>query len=974
MSLRSPSLHLQSLRLPMPRHYRLSVYVSTLFLALLLAFAAVTVVLQYRQTKAILLSASSILFDRVGQEISMSITGLYGSAGSVARLLATSPAAGAATLEERLAAVPMFAGALAGDGPVEAAYLGWDDGAFFLVRRLAGRPAVAARLAAPEGTAYVVQSRAPAPDGRMTGRYVFYDGALRPIETREAPDYRYDPRERPWFTDALASGQPTVTGPYVFFTTGEIGTTIAVRAAGGRAVAAVDIAMAGLGDELAQLKPSPSARVVVYDGRSRVLAAAGDGRQAGARPAGATQLPVLEDDEKALLFGDAATASVDWHGEAWLRATSVVDLPGIRLGIAVAAPQAELLAEANRLRDWSLALSAAVVLAAAAAALALSGLATRPLRALVAEARSIRALKFDDTPPVTSPITEIRALAEAMDHMKGTIRHLLDISVSLPNERDFESLMGRIASETIHIASARVAAIYLAEPSGRLKPIVARRGAEPLGWLPDELDPEADRSHPVVRAAREGSVRARLSVGDIARLYPRLGSTQPVDVLAVPLRNRGGDVLGVLILSQAVGTFADADQRDLLFVIEAVSGMAATAIETQRLLAEQKRLLEAVIELVADAIDRRSPYTGGHCRRVPAITEMLARAAERATEGVFRDFQLTAEQWEELRIAAWLHDCGKITTPEHIVDKATKLETVHNRVHEIRTRFEVVKREAEVAAWKAIAGGADAPATLAGLAAAWAGIDADFAFVAACNLGSEVMAADDVARLRAIGGRTWTRTLDDTLGISNEERQRLAGRPERPLPAPEPLLADRPEHVTRRPAGGEDAFVRQFTLAAPALLQNRGEIYNLSIARGTLNAEERYKVNEHVIETIRMIGKLPFPSNLGHVGEIAGNHHERIDGNGYPRGLTGDAMSRRARILALADVFEALTASDRPYRRAMTLSKAIAILAEMRDEGHIDPDLFALFLTSGVYRDYAERHLGRDQIDEVDIARYLAAA
>ena len=231
--------------------------------------------------------------------------------------------------------------------------------------------------------------------------------------------------------------------------------------------------------------------------------------------------------------------------------------------------------------------------------------------------------------------------------------------------------------------------------------------------------------------------------------------------------------------------------------MEAVSA-ASLWVYSQRLILEQKRLLESFIELVAGAIDRKSPYTGGHCQRVPELTKMIARAAEAATDGPFKDFALSEVQWEELHIAAWLHDCGKVTMPEYVVDKATKLETIYDRLHEVRMRFEVLKREAEVACWKAVAEGAPREQRLMELRAFWAVLDEEFAFVAGCNEGGEQMAADKIARLHQIAGRKWTRTLDDRLGLSREEKLRKARTPATVLPALEPLLADRPEHVFER--------------------------------------------------------------------------------------------------------------------------------------------------------------------------------
>ena len=234
---------------------------------------------------------------------------------------------------------------------------------------------------------------------------------------------------------------------------------------------------------------------------------------------------------------------------------------------------------------------------------------------------------------------------------------------------------------------------------------------------------------------------------------------------------------------------------------------------------------------------------------------------------------------------------------------------------------------------------------------------------------------EHIARIQALAQRTWRRTLSDRIGISHEEQQRKQSIAEAELPTQEPLLADRPDHLF--PRAPRDILKADnawgFKVNVPEHLYNRGELYNLSIGRGTLAEEERYKINEHIIQTIIMLEKLPFPRHLQKVPEIAGGHHEKMDGSGYPKRLTGAQMSVPARMMAIADIFEALTAVDRPYKKGKTLSEAIKIMGFMQKDRHIDAELFALFLRSGVYREYAERYMPKELVDEVDIQAYLGA-
>jgi hypothetical protein len=231
-------------------------------------------------------------------------------------------------------------------------------------------------------------------------------------------------------------------------------------------------------------------------------------------------------------------------------------------------------------------------------------------------------------------------------------------------------------------------------------------------------------------------------------------------------------------------------------------------------------------------------------------------------------------------------------------------------------------------------------------------------------------------RLQAIAQKNWVRTIDDTLGLSAEELMRLQKSGTVALPCTETLLADRTEHLIERK--NEDSIdvnnLWGFKVVEPKYLYNRGELHNLSIIRGTLTDEERYKINQHMSQTIIMLSKLPFPQHLRSIPEIAGGHHEKLNGTGYPKRLSGDQLTIQARIVAVADIFEALTARDRPYKKGKTVSEAMTIMACMVRDQHIDGDLFALLLTSGVWKDYANSHLLPSQIDEVDVKTLLRIA
>ena len=384
--------------------------------------------------------------------------------------------------------------------------------------------------------------------------------------------------------------------------------------------------------------------------------------------------------------------------------------------------------------------------------------------------------------------------------------------------------------------------------------------------------------------------------------------------LTVPLKNHENEIIGVLQLinatdpaSGAVRVFSDADQR----LAESLASQAAVALTNRLLLIQLEELFEAFISLINVAIDEKSPYTGGHCQRVPSLTMMLADAAGALCDGPLADFRMSDKDRYELKIASLLHDCGKITTPVHVVDKATKLETIFDRIELIDTRFEVLRRDAELESLRAVLGGADRPLAEQVLQQRLSAIDDDRVFLRRVNVGGELMKPEDLERVRRIAqSYRWI----DGQGVEVD-------------------------------------------------LLSENEVENLSIRVGTLTPAERETINHHVVATSRMLESLPWPSHLTHVPEYAGAHHERMDGKGYPKGLKRDEMSVLARIIGIADIFEALTACDRPYKAGMKLSQALSILGNMSRSGHIDADLFDVFVSQKVYLQYAELYLDPAQID-----------
>ncbi|MEA3372211.1 MAG: HD domain-containing phosphohydrolase [Campylobacterota bacterium] len=409
-------------------------------------------------------------------------------------------------------------------------------------------------------------------------------------------------------------------------------------------------------------------------------------------------------------------------------------------------------------------------------------------------------------------------------------------------------------------------------------------------------------------------------------------------------------------------------------LIDLSDSLVSMSLSIQEYQKAQAELMDSFIKLIADAIDAKSAYTGGHCQRVPEIAIMLAKVANDSDNSAFKDFRLESEDaWREFKIGAWLHDCGKVTTPEYVVDKATKLETIHNRIHEVRTRFEVIWRDIEIEYYERRLQGEENELLSNWKKEMHQDLLDDFAFIAECNIGGEFMSEEKQDRIKEIATRSWIRHFNDRLGISDAEMLRYEGVKERPTPAKEQLLNDYPEHIIKRTDFDEKEYRKEgFKTDVPEHLYNYGEIYNLCIEKGTLTSEERFKIQEHVIMTIKMLERLPYPEGMKQIPEYAGTHHETMIATGYPRQLSREELSIPSRIMALADIFEALTASDRPYKKGKTLSEAIRIMSFMKRDEHIDAEVFELFLRSGIYIEYAKRYLKPEQIDDVNIEAYLS--
>jgi HD-GYP domain-containing protein (c-di-GMP phosphodiesterase class II) len=527
------------------------------------------------------------------------------------------------------------------------------------------------------------------------------------------------------------------------------------------------------------------------------------------------------------------------------------------------------------------------------------------------------------------------------------LERLVSIGIELSSQSDLDALLNQILDAAQVLTHADGGTIYLIRQQ-QLEFAIIRNNTlgihlgsgggvlahEPIPmYLPDGSPNLATVSASAAIAGKTINIADAYDASEFdfsgTRRFDALNGYQSRSFLTVPMKDHEAKVIGVLQLINALdevsGKIIPFDLDDQ-YLVESLASQAAVVMTNRQLIDRLESLFVAFITLISNALDEKSPYTHGHCQRVPVITLLLADAVSRTEHGPLSDFRLSAKDRRELEIAALMHDCGKITTPVHIVDKSTKLETIFDRIHSVDTRFEVLKRDARIRMLEAQISASERnnDALQAEYESDCEELDRARDFLRRANIGGEFMSPEMQAQVRHIGNQyQWCNSAGEMLPLLSEE-----------------------------------------------------EIDKLCIAKGTLSSEERNIINNHIVSTIHMLEALPWPSHLRNVPEFAGGHHERMDGKGYPKGLTRDQMSIQARIMGIADIFEALTASDRPYKPGMSLSRSLAILGRMKLDNHIDPDLFDVFVREKVYLDYAKAYLKPEQFDVVDetaIPGYVAA-
>ncbi len=934
------------------RRYSLSIHITSLFLILTTIVGSVLIAISYRHAQELLASSAQ----EVGKENSFKLESTFQQkVGPI--LTALDFLAMSQVVEQHPSPVEerrflQYVNLIFERNPELAAlYYANEHGDLTLLRALRSNQD-RKRFNAPEKANLMVHTTSV----NGLDRYYFMDGSYQQVAARESMDNKFDPRLRPWFVNASIDGKIRLTEPYFFYFLETSGVTLSRRSHNGRLVVGADFTLDALSQQISKLGNSTNSKLILFDSQFTVLA-----HHQGDVSLGANVPQVRQELSNSLFSSIFERVSagpfykkVTGEMNTWSLTMTPVNLnEHTRLLLAEVTPQEDLLANLFSMRDRQVKVALALLAVSIIVVWFVAQRLSRPLKKLVLQTDSIARFDFKKTRYPKSVIKEVADLTQSIELMEHTLHDLLGLLRETASNQDFSVLAKTITHQSYLVTKAETIVLYTKNAKTSEFDVAANHAIIPFkidlneflgstAWIQKDL-------------SKGEMIHIRRNDNCVASYRETLYNT---DIFMFPLINRNQQLVGVLLLGyERAITASQSDKHAFLKELLSFAELAKENIDKIR---EQKEMLNAFVELIASAIDTKSPYTGSHCQRVPKLSEMLTKAADEDNKH-FPTFTMSKNDWEALYLASWMHDCGKVTTPEYVIDKATKLETIYDRIHEIRMRFELLKAQAEIDYWKGVSEGKEKAELQQTLNKKHQQFDEDFAFVAQCNIGRESMDPHDIDRLYSISQYQWKRTLDDQLGVSWLEKER-ASKPV-PLPVMEPLLSDKPIHQIAWPEGAspKDMWSEPFVLEPGELKYNRGELYNLSIRHGTLTDEERFIINDHIIQTMMMLQRLPYPEHLKNVPEIACGHHERMDGQGYPKGLSEQHLSLPARVMAIADVFEALTSSDRPYKKAKTLTESISIMTKMATSGHIDPKLYLLFLEKELDQKYAELFLSTEQ-------------
>ncbi|MGO1298231.1 MAG: HD domain-containing phosphohydrolase, partial [Vibrio sp.] len=751
-----------------------------------------------------------------------------------------------------------------------ALYYGSNNGDFTVIRPLFTEQAKQQFNSPASAVLYLEKSTVEG----MTETYYFND-KIQQIDFRKGSDNTFDPRTRPWYQVSENKQRISITEPYAFYFLKTYGITLSRSSADNQHVVGADFTLVSLSSELASLAKYPDSKMIIFD--SHLLPIAQHNTD--------LQLDDQQSDNTALLqhsiFRDIVNRisprtiyeDREYDGETWsLSLTPIAISPDIKLHLAEAVRHRDVLDKLLAVRDTQVALSIGLVGVCFLIVLFVSRRIAQPMKRLVELTGNIAHFDFKKAPYPTTMITELSNLTHSIHSMEHTLSELIKSLRDTAANTDLEALAKTVARQSYAITKAETIILYSYQAEQAHFSIAANHAIIPFKL---DLDVLLSSTPWILSDLRQGNtVHLKREDNLLRRFQQQLFNA---DIYFFPLLNREGQLIGVL----NVGYERNVEEHQLekhAFLRELLS-FAQIAKDNIDSMQQQKEMLDAVVERLAFAIDAKSPYTHEHTQRVSFLTKALTQLAE-DDHTYYPQFIMSKDRWSELKLATWLHDCGKITTPQHVTDKATKLETIYDRIHEIRTRVEVLKSQAETDYWRQLNQGGSKAQLDKQLTQTLNELDEDFTFIAHCNQAKEALSDRAIERLNNIAQRRWKRTIDDRMGVAWSEQQR-AGNESQSLPIMEPLLSDKDAHLVPW-LNSHVHFTEKhaFNIKPGDVQYNRGELYNLSVRSGTLTPEEHFLINDHIIQTIMMLDNLPYPAHLRQVYDIAGQHHEQMNGMG----------------------------------------------------------------------------------------------
>ena len=970
---------------------KLHVKISILFAILMLTISSILIYFGYIHLTNVIDHVNKISFDKILTNTTTYLEDdfkkISGEINILSQTILTQPKVTSSQNKKIL----LLKTALDNNNNVNAAYIGYKDGCLLLIRRLIKLNGYK-QYNPPKNSYYVVTTTIP-PNQKNSGAVLtFYDKSFNKLTNYHDHNYSYDACTRIWYQQAVKYAKTIISPPYIFYSTKAIGITIAKNNINTNSVIGFDYTLKSLSEMINKYSLSPKTRTILFNSKGQILASNYNNKILYQNN-GKYHIPTVNNIVDPVINDYANNKSninnnnISFYSQQqeWLGKKKIFTLQNNseQYTVLTVTPKKSLMKKAAEFKNELITAGVLVIIIILPVVWLIALLIARPLIYLSKQLDKIKNFDFKSSIDIKSSVEEIDKLIKSSTNMIQTIKQFQTIAETITKQKKYDTLLNTILQESTSIIKGKGGAVYLFDNNEKELEIAALYIEEKDNTEQNSLFNKLINSGKIPREIFEKKLDNKIDfytekyknhyLNHSLLLWPEKMNDSDLYMSIIRLKDSDNNMMGYIIFAHNKNRNDNTNNSNNKFAfIKALGGFISAAIENQLLIKKRKELLQSLIVLIADAIDAKSPYTGKHCHRVPVLTKMIIEEACKSEKGEYKNYRLNTDQWEEIRIASWLHDCGKVITPADIIDKATKLECIYNRIHEIRMRFELLKSYADKDYWHGLYLGKDKDQLKKELSDKKKTLNNEFAFVAKCNIGGEFMSDKAVEQLQKISKRKWLRTIDDTLGLAEIELTQYENRkPPLNLPVEENLLADKQEHIIKNNTNNTEHEQFGFTMQQPENKRNNGELYNLNIRKGTLTEEDRYIINSHITHTIKMLSALPFPKHMNNIVEIAGNHHERIKGGGYPRGINAEDLPLAARAMAIADIFEALTSHDRPYKKVKTLNEALKIMKFMVNDQHIDKGLFELFIQSGKAEEYAKKYLLIEQQDEINPVDFI---